>query len=70
MKKRTKTTTGKAKKTSAAGTCELLMCEDPVTGRVIVKSGGNCPPGYIEKVMKKAQQHGVTFELGGPAEKQ
>ena len=48
--------------------CKLVMCEDPITGRVVIKPSGKCPSGYMEKVMKKAQTTGITFDLGGSEE--
>jgi hypothetical protein len=43
--------------------CELVVCEDPETGEIIVKPKGGCPRGYIEKIRDKAAASGVTFLL-------
>jgi len=41
--------------------CKLTMCEDPKTGKVIVKGGKSCPPGYVEKVRQRVIKEGVYF---------
>lgn len=41
--------------------CELVLCEDPETGELLVKPKGQCPDGYIERFRDKARQSGVTF---------
>jgi len=41
--------------------CELVMCEDPETGDLVVRPRGNCPRGYIEKLRDKAEKDGITF---------
>lgn len=41
--------------------CELEMCEDPVTGEIIVKYGEHCPPGYVERLAGKVAIKGVQF---------
>ena len=46
--------------------CELVMCEDPTTGKITVKPKGKCPPGYLEKIMNKAAKEGIGFKLPGP----
>lgn len=43
--------------------CELVLCEDPQTGEILVKPSGKCPPGYIEKFRDKAQESGITFVI-------
>ena len=54
--------TRRAKKTpKTESACELVMCEDPKTGEVIVKPKGNCPRGFVEKLRDKASQNGVVF---------
>ena len=59
MVKKTKTKpkgTGKARPD-----CHLVTCIDPVTGKVVIRPQGNCPPGYIEEVKKKIQADGIYF---------
>ena len=47
---------------SDSGTpCDLVLCEDPKTGELIVRPRGNCPKGYIEKFRDRAQEEGITF---------
>jgi len=41
--------------------CKLVMCVDPVTGRVTVRPEGQCPDGYIEEVHRKVTDDGFTF---------
>lgn len=41
--------------------CELVLCEDPETGDILIKPSGQCPKGYIEKIRDKAAAQGVTF---------
>ncbi len=41
--------------------CELVLCEDPKTGELLVKPKGECPRGFLEKIRDKARQDGVTF---------
>ncbi len=43
--------------------CELVLCEDPNTGEILVKPTGQCPPGYIEKMRDKAADQGITFVI-------
>jgi len=40
------------------------MCEDPVTGKVIVKGTKGCPKGYIAKVKQRVIQEGIWFPEG------
>jgi len=41
--------------------CELVLCEDE-NGRIVVKpKSGTCPPGYVEKMHKKAGEQGIVF---------
>jgi len=51
----------KAKAKSSTRVCKLTMCEDPKTGKVIVKGTKGCPKGYIEKVKQKVIQEGIWF---------
>lgn len=41
--------------------CELVVCEDPQTGEVIVKPKGTCPRGFVERIRDKTSQNGLTF---------
>ena len=43
--------------------CELVFCEDPETGDLVVKPRGNCPRGYIERLRDKAIEKGIVFEF-------
>lgn len=45
----------------SSSACELVLCEDPDTGEILVKPKGACPRGYIEKFRDKAQESGITF---------
>lgn len=46
---------------SAPASSELVVCEDPATGEIIVRCKGSCPIGYIEKIRDKAMANGLTF---------
>lgn len=41
--------------------CELVVCEDPTTGEIIVRPRGNCPRGFVERIRDKTSEHGLTF---------
>jgi hypothetical protein len=47
-----------SKKKTDGSPCDLVICEDPETGEVVVKPKGNCPRGYIEKLRDKVQKAG------------
>jgi len=51
----------KAKAKSSIRLCTLKMCEDPKTGKVVVKGSKGCPKGYIEKVKQRVIQEGIWF---------
>jgi len=51
---------GSAAKESAPQ-CQLVLCEDPVTGEILAKATGPCPPGFVEKYRDRCQQDGITF---------
>jgi len=36
--------------------CDLVLCEDPETGEIVVRPKGKCPEDYIEKTMKKLEK--------------
>jgi len=45
--------------------CDLILCEDPKTGQIIVRPRGRCPKGYVEKIAKKMEsQDEIIFKVG------
>jgi len=40
------------------------MCEDPKTGKIVVKGSKGCPPGYVEKVKQRVIKEGIYFPEG------
>jgi len=52
------------KKAPSTRLCKLTMCEDPKTGKIVVKGSKGCPKGYIEKVKQKVIQEGIYFPEG------
>jgi hypothetical protein len=59
-----KKTKRKAKRqTDTGAACEMVICEDPVTGNLIAKPKGKCPPGYVERMKKNMATHGVVFPV-------
>jgi len=38
-----------------------VFCEDPKTGKLIVKPKGPCPEGYVEKMARRAQREEILF---------
>ena len=50
-----------SKKKEQESPCELVLCEDPKTGDLIVKPTGKCPVGYMEKIRDKALEEGITI---------
>lgn len=48
----------KAKRSDESSPCDLVICEDPETGEVVVKPKGNCPRGYVERLREKVQSAG------------
>jgi len=50
----------KIQKSDSQG-CELVFCEDPQSGDLIIRPKGDCPPGYMERLRDKALAEGVTF---------
>ncbi len=57
-----KTKPAKAKRSTRM--CKLTMCEDPQTGKIVVKGSKGCPKGYIEKVEQRVIQEGIYFPEG------
>lgn len=44
--------------------CDLVLCEDPETGEVIVRPRGKCPEGYIERIASKLEaQDKLKFKV-------
>lgn len=41
--------------------CELVICEDPITGDFVVKPKGKCPEGYIERAKEGIKTKGLVF---------
>jgi hypothetical protein len=50
-----------ARENKAPKGCELVMCKDPKTGKVVVKPKGKCPPGYVEMIKKQIRDDGIYF---------
>jgi hypothetical protein len=46
---------------SQTESCELIVCEDPITGKVILRPRKGCPPGTVEKLKKKINEDGLWF---------
>jgi hypothetical protein len=36
--------------------CDLVLCEDPTTGEIVIRPKGKCPRGYVEKVIDKLER--------------
>lgn len=43
--------------------CTMTVCENEVTGEVVVTYSG-CPPGYVERIAGKVATKGVQFVKG------
>ena len=41
--------------------CKMVFCEDPESGRLIVKPEGKCPEGYIERMSERVNKEGFLF---------
>ena len=47
-----------AKTTKKKLGCEMVFCEDPETGRLLVKPKGKCPEGYLERFTQRVNKEG------------
>lgn len=41
--------------------CTMKVCEDPITGDIVMTYGKGCPKGYVERVAGKIATKGVRF---------
>lgn len=41
--------------------CWVKTCKDPKTGKMVVKYGESCPPGWVESVGGAAAARGIDF---------
>jgi len=53
----------KTKKAPKLVSCRLRICEDPQTGKIKYVQDGPCPPGFFERIARKAARDGIEFEL-------
>jgi len=44
-------------------TCSFVFCEDPISGQIIAVPGGDCPEGFVKRVVSKAQEDGIVFRV-------
>jgi len=42
--------------------CKMTVCEDPVTGDIVLAYEKGCPKGYIEKVAGKIAVKGLRLQ--------
>ncbi len=50
-----------SKQAATEEACELVLCEDPKTGKLVAHPKGKCPAGWAERIAEKVENEGFTI---------